>query len=56
MFNFLQRFFCKVYRYFYVPAAELRPLNAREQIIDEANLTKIIYYYKDPKKSGEKLA
>jgi len=56
MFQFLQRFFCKVYRYFYVPESELKPLDARETIIDEANLTKLIYYYKDPRISREKLA
>ncbi len=50
VYAYLQRFFCRVYRYFYKAAdPEIEPLDSREPILDEADLTKIIYYYKDPK-------
>ena len=59
MYDILQRVFCAVYRLFggkiIIPGPEVKPLNAREPIIDcdEATLTKIIYYYKDDKEKPQ---
>lgn len=50
VFAYVQSIFCKIYRYLYKATdPEIEPLNSREPIQDDADLTKIIYYYRDPK-------
>ena len=40
----------KLYNYLYMATdPEIEPLDGREPVLDEADLTKIIYYYRDPK-------
>ena len=46
---FWKRAFCRVVRYFSPPEdTELEPLDPKTPDVDEATLTKIIYYYKTP--------
>jgi len=55
---FWKRAFCRVVRYFSPPEdTELEPFDPKTPDVDEATLTKIIYYYKNPRdKSGSKKA
>ena len=56
--DFWKRAFCRVVRYFSPPQdTELEPLDPKTPDVDEATLTKIIYYYKDPReRNGTKKA
>ena len=50
---FWKRAFCRVVRYLYPPEEnELEPFDPKSPDVDEATLTKIIYYYKDPGKKA----
>ena len=47
---YIQHLFMKLYNYLYMATdPEIEPLDGREPVLDEADLTKIIYYYRDPK-------